>query len=101
MVSWFTYGYGDSVREVAGSRLGRGTIVGGVFHPARQLARFSPPNMSYFLNLFRVSLRGEAVNHRAHASPSFDVNSHIKNGHYMFLSLLVADIYIFLLQVSA
>ena len=38
----FTYGYAHSVREVAGLRLGRGTMVGGVFHPARQLARISP-----------------------------------------------------------
>ena len=49
---YFTYGYGHSVREVAGSSLGRGTRVGGVFHPARQLARFSPPNMPFILNLF-------------------------------------------------
>ena len=49
-----TYGYGPSVLEVADShladsRLGGGTIVG-VFYPVRQLARFSPPNMSYILN---------------------------------------------------
>ena len=36
----FTYGYGHCVREVVGSRLGRGTEAGGVFHPARQLAMF-------------------------------------------------------------
>ena len=46
----FTHGYGHSVREVAGSRLGRDTKLGGVFHPARQLARFSPPNIPYILN---------------------------------------------------
>ena len=33
-VRLFTYGYGHSVRKVTGSRLGRGTIVGGGFHPA-------------------------------------------------------------------
>ena len=37
---------GHGVREVAGSNPGRGTIVGGVFNPTRQLARFSPPNKS-------------------------------------------------------
>jgi len=26
-----------------------GTIVGGVFHPNKQLARFSPPNMPYII----------------------------------------------------
>ena len=59
----FTYGYGHSVREVPGSRHGRGTIVGGVFHVARQLARLSPPNMPYIRNLFRISPRGEAINY--------------------------------------
>ena len=38
-------GYGHSMRGVAGSPLGRNITVGGIFHPARQLARFSPPNM--------------------------------------------------------
>ena len=83
----FTYGYGHSVREVAGSCLGRGTIAGGVFHPTRQLARFSPPNMPYILNLFRISLYGEVVNYRPFASPSFDIASHVKNchfGHYYY-----------------
>ena len=73
----FTHGYGHSVREVAGSRLGRGTI-GGVFHQTRQLARFSPPNMPFILNLFRISLHGEAVTYRPFASPSFQVASHVK-----------------------
>ena len=31
--------------EVGCSNPGRGTIVGGVFRPTRQLAMFSPPNM--------------------------------------------------------
>jgi len=69
----FTYGYGHSVWEVAGSCLGHGTIVGGVFHPARQLARFSPPNMPYIQNLFRISPCEEAVNDRPYASPSLEV----------------------------
>ena len=58
----FSYGYGHSVPEVAGSRLGCGTLVGGVFHPARQLARFSPANMPHVLNM-PYSLCGEAVNY--------------------------------------
>ena len=64
--------------EVAGLRFGRGTIVGGDFHPDRELARFSPPNMPSILNLFRNSLRGEAINNRPFASPSFEVASHVK-----------------------
>ena len=78
----FTYGYGHSVREVAGSCLGRGTIVGGVLHPARQLARFSPPNIPYILNLFIINLHGEAIYYRSYASPSFQVACHIKNCHF-------------------
>jgi len=38
------------VRGVGGSNLGHGIIVGGVFHPIRQLAKFSPLNMSYIVN---------------------------------------------------
>jgi len=63
---------------VAGSCLGRGTIVRGVFHPTSQLAKFSPPNMPFILNLFRISVRVEAVNYRPFASPSFEVASHVK-----------------------
>ena len=70
------YCYGHFVREVAGSRLDRGITIGGVFHPTRKLARFSPPNMPFILNLFRISLRDEeAVNYRPLASPSFGVFS--------------------------
>ena len=36
--------HGHAVWEVGGSNPSRGNIVG-VFHPTRQLARFSPPNM--------------------------------------------------------
>jgi len=36
--------------KVASSPIGRDTIVGGVLHPARQLTRFSPPNMPYIVN---------------------------------------------------
>ena len=39
-----------SVLEVEGLNLSCGTIVGGVFHPTRQLARFSPPNRPYIVN---------------------------------------------------
>ena len=68
--------------EIAGSCLSHGTIIGGVFHPTRQLAGFSPPNMPYILNLIRISLRGEAVNYRPFASSSFEVASHVKNCHF-------------------
>jgi len=44
----------------------RETIVG-IFHPIRQLARFSQPNMSY--NIFRISPDGKAVNYRPYTSP--------------------------------
>ena len=85
----FTYGYGHSVREVAGSRLGRGTIVGRVFHPTRQLARFFPPNMSFILNSFRISLRGEALNYRPFASPSFEVASHVKTAISAIINIIM------------
>jgi len=41
---------GRAVWEVGGSNPSCGTIIGGVFHPRRQLARFSPPNMPYIGN---------------------------------------------------
>ena len=66
------------MRQVAGSRLSHGTIVGGDFHPASELARFSPPNMQYILNLFRISLCGEAINYRPYASPSFIIIQSLK-----------------------
>jgi len=63
------------VPEVGGSNPGRGTMVGGGFHPASILARFSPPNMPYIVNSksSRIIPRGEAVNYRPYASPSFEV----------------------------
>jgi len=65
------------------SRLSRGTIdIVGVFHPVRQLARFSPLNMPYILNLFRISLCRKAINYRPYTSLSFEVVSHIKNCHF-------------------
>jgi len=63
------------VMEVGGSNPGCGTIVG-VFHPTRQLVRFSLPNMLFILNLF--SLRGEAVNYRPYEFPSFGVAKPLK-----------------------
>jgi len=60
------------VREVGGLNPNHGTIVG-VFHPTRQLAKFSLLNMPYVVNLFRISPRGEAVNNIPYASPSFQV----------------------------
>ena len=67
---------------------GSGTIVGGVFYSARQLSRFSPLNMQYILNLFRISLHGEAINYRPYASPSFEVASHIKNCHFGYIIII-------------
>jgi len=48
--AWDFLTRGRCVWEVGGSNPGRGTIVGGVFNPSWQLARFSPPNMSYIVN---------------------------------------------------
>jgi len=42
--------HGHAVLEVGGSNPGRGTKVAGVFHPNRQLARFSTPNTPYIVN---------------------------------------------------
>jgi len=75
---------------------GSGTIVGGVFYSARQLSRFSPLNMQYILNLFRISLHGEAINYRPYASPSFDVASHIKNWHFGYYYNIYIYIYIYI-----
>ena len=44
-VGLLTSGYGHAVWEVRGSNLGRDTLVGGVFHPTWQLARFSLPDI--------------------------------------------------------
>jgi len=41
---------GHAVQEVGGSNSSRGATVGGVFHPTRQLARFSPQNMLSIVN---------------------------------------------------
>ena len=45
----YLYGYGHAVWEVGGSNPTRGIIVEGIFHPSRQLARFSPPNICHIL----------------------------------------------------
>jgi len=45
----FTHGYGHAVPEVGGLNPSHGTIFGGVFHPSRQLARFSQRNMPYIV----------------------------------------------------
>jgi len=45
-------------------------------------ARFSPPNTPYIQSLFWINLRGEAINYRPYASPSFEVVSHVKNCHF-------------------
>jgi len=49
-VGLFIHGYGHALHKVGGSNPGRGTIVGEVFHPIRQLAMFSSPNMSSIVN---------------------------------------------------
>jgi len=74
--------YAHFVQEVTGSRLGCGTIVGGVFHPARQLARFSLLNIPSILNLFRINFCGEAINYRPYPSLSFEVAIHVRNCHF-------------------
>jgi len=73
----FTFGYGHSA--------GGGRFMPrpwhyrwGVFDLTRQLAKFSPANMPYILNLFRISLCVEAVKYRPYASASFKVASHVK-----------------------
>ena len=48
--TWDFLTHGRAVQEIGGSNSGRGTIAGGVFHPTRQLARFSPLNMQYIVN---------------------------------------------------
>ena len=48
--SWDFLTDDHAVPEVGGSNPGGGTRVGEVFHPTRQLARFSPSNMSSILN---------------------------------------------------
>ena len=47
--TWCFLTHGHAVWEVGGLNLGRDTI-GGVFRPARQLARFSPSNMPSVVN---------------------------------------------------
>ena len=47
---WDFFTCGNDVREVGGYNPGRDAIIGGNFHPTRQLARFSPPNMPYIVN---------------------------------------------------
>jgi len=89
----YTYGYGHSVWEVTGLHLSCGTIVG-VFHSARQLARFTPPNMPSILNLVKISLRGEAINYRLYASPSFEVASHVNKLPFRPLLLLSQNLLI-------
>jgi len=47
---WDFLTHGHAVLEVGGSNPISGTILGGVFHPTRQLARFSQPNMPSIVN---------------------------------------------------
>ena len=47
---WDFLTIGHTVREVGGPNPGRGTVVGGVYHPIRQLVRFTPPNMPSIVN---------------------------------------------------
>ena len=43
--TWDILTRGHALWEVAGSNPGRGTKVGGMFHPTSLLARFSPSNI--------------------------------------------------------
>ena len=56
------------------------------FSFSQATARFSTPNMPYILNLFKISLCGEAINYRQYAS-SFEIASHVKNYHFNHYSL--------------
>jgi len=47
-VALFTHGH--AMQQVGDSNPGRSTIVGGIFHPTKQLVRISPPNMPYIVN---------------------------------------------------
>ena len=59
--------------NTGGPNPGCSTIVGGIFHPTKQLAMFSPPNISYIVNSFGIKSYWEAVNYRTHASPPFEI----------------------------
>jgi len=48
--AWDFLTNGHAVLEVGGSNPRRGTILGGAFHPTKQLAKFSPPNMPSIVN---------------------------------------------------
>ena len=70
------------------------------FSSSQATARFSQPNMPYILNLFTISLPGEAVNYRPYASPSFEVASHVANchfGHYYYNQTIQIFPYFFIL----
>ena len=61
---WDFLTHGHAVREVGGYNPGCAIRVW-IFHPTRQLARFSSPTMPYIcliLNLVIISPRDEAVN---------------------------------------
>ena len=54
---------GFAVLEVLGSNPSHDTIsIVGVYQPAKQLVKFSPPNMSYIVNSKFVSHHGKTVN---------------------------------------
>ena len=50
LCGWSVELHGDAVLEVEDSNIGPDTIVGGVFHPVRHLARFLPLNMPFIAN---------------------------------------------------
>ena len=60
----------------------RGTIVGRVFSPIRQLVRFSHPNVPFFLNLFGMLSPWGSSNYRPSAPFLCEVASHVKNCHF-------------------
>ena len=66
--------------------------IGGVFHPTKQLVRFSPPNMPYIVNLFRINPRGEVVNYRSYTSPSFEVTKTRKITDISAVIIIIASV---------
>jgi len=62
------------VQKVTGSLLDHGTIIGAVFQASGIGKVFSTEYAIYskILNLFRISLYGEAINYRPYVSPSFE-----------------------------
>ena len=70
-------------REVVSFIPDRGTIVGRVFSPTRQLVPFSHLNRSFkILNLFGILSPWGSSNYRPFAPFLYEVASHVKNCHF-------------------